>query len=493
MTVIEFPAWTPDLPPFGGGSASILNVLPGEGGYVPLPWPQAVGPFDLAERAMMLVLGRAADGITAPLVMTATAIWRGARTGWGRLNTEALAGAVTWNGAAWGDSLYLVNGTDELLRLNVASLRVDRIATPDRLGGRYIDVVGDHLVIAHTVKAGGGASDPYRLEFSGNRRPETFGFNPTIQAGGNTMADIGEVAGLAGGEYGLVIGTHGLARMDWIGGEDVFAFRTLEVEVGCDMPRSVIKSDTRAFWHSPRGWRMSQGGPSVAIGADKVDRWFEGRADMDRKDRMSAIVLPTRSVVMWSYVSRYSPNGSPDEVLCYHWGQDRWTHGKMAVEVLGQSASPSLFTDDPDLPVALGGTLTRRMTDDFAGVLTDGWGAANGFPAAIVGGGLHRLASSGVAAELETAELQLNPAGKAVLQRFRPIAQNAASVSGYVIARDRQDAQAAREIRDLAAEPGGSFARRVRARYHRLGLKVEPPFGVISGVDVTHVAAGGRR
>lgn len=492
--ILPFDEWRPDTAPLSPGMEVALNVLPAVDGYVPMPMPVFRGPGGLPGICSFLTLAVAGDGVTVPLAFTTDGIYRPTGTAWtdvSRTPDDYEAG-LGWWAAQYGDAVFAVNGIDTIgiLPLGASNFR-DVTDAPDGLGAHYLAVVSDFLVLGDLYAQDGNFQARHRVHWSGRGRPEQLTPNIVIQSGFSDRPAIGRVRGLTGGEFGLILGEEGLDRMDYVGPPSIWQFRTLETDIGCEIPRSVVQAGDRTAWWSRRGWRMSAGGPSQPIGLGKVDDWTRSRIDFERSDLMTATALLRQGVFMWAFLSRDNIDGRPDEALAYSWDHNRWTRGKLSVDCLGRQAVPSVFTDDPGLSALYG------ASTDASTLLTDSAAGSRPFTAAVRDGSLYTMQpQAGVAVQLTSTESNLIAGSRAKVMRARPLVNGAGDDTWlYVETREDQRSERVRRKGPLQPENDGSFALHSVGRYHRFRWHGRVPFGRAQGIEVPDwaITGAGRR
>lgn len=488
--ILSFDEWRPDTVPLTPGPEVALNVLPVVDGYVPMPMPVYRGPGGLRGVCSFLMVVISGDGVAVPLAFTTNGIYRTIGSGWEEVSRTGprYVSSLGWQGVQWGDVVFAVNGRNVIQRYLIgAGTFSDVVEQDDGLGSRYLAIVGDFLVLAHTYRHGLNEQHPQQVLWSGRGRPERLIPDIVIQSGFVDRPAIGRIQGITGGQFGLILGEEGLDRMDYVGPPSIWQFRTLETDIGCELAKSVVQAGDRTFWWSRRGWRMSNGGPSVPIGLGKVDEYTRARIDFDRFELMTATALLRQQVVMWAYCSRDNTDGRPDEVLAFNWDHNRWTRGQMSVDCLGRQAAPALFTDDPGLSEAFGPT-----TDDSA-LLTDSAAGSRPFAAAVRNGGLYVMQPQNeVICQLTTTEVNLIPGARARVSRVRPLVHGASNDTWiFVETREDQRSQSVRLKGPLSPETDGSIAVNSVGRYHRIRWRGRVPFVRAMGIEIPDAAIKG--
>lgn len=462
---VEYPfgIWAPDQ--VGAPLRQIFNVLPAPDGWKPFPFPTHAGVGGLPHEPLFLEAVRSASGIDYTLTGDTSRVYRADATSWvpyaGNFNVE-----TPWQVAPYGDFVYLVNGRDPILKLDLnGSLGPEPVPDlPNGLGARYIAQVADVIMTAWTVEDEFNQR-PFRTQWSGVGRPDRYTPSTAIQADFQDHTDIGELRGLAGGEYCLIHGAHGMIRGDYVGPPDIFQFRTLETDVGIEYPGSLAWSSGRGFWWSRSGFRFSNGGPSQAIGFGLVDEFFRRRLRSDFAHRITAKIFPEWNCYLISYPGASGFTGKPSETLAYDYLLNRWGFAEMEVQVLGRGLAADRFTDDP----AIG----DLITDELEGNTDDASGSAS-FPATIEGGNLRRLRIlSTTRCELELAERALVPGRRARVTRVYPMVEaDPVNMRLRIYTRERQDSNEFAAVSpDLFREDTGSIACDDAGMLHRFSLR----------------------
>lgn len=492
--IVKFDKWAPDQAPFNTGSVALQNVIYFNQGYEQMPYPTKINPDGFGGGTpLKLFVGKPSLDISIPICLGSTGSQRASATSWVDLGGSFL-NSDSWEINPYGDVVYCVNGRDPIQKINLLSgSNFQPLAVPNGLTSRFIAQVADFNFLADIREQLGNTIYPFRAQWSGIQRPEIFTPDPAIQSDFQDVADIGKLTGLTGGEFGLILGQNGLSRVDYFGGDIIFKFTTLENDVGCDIPNSVIRTDARTYWHSKRGFRMSSGDVSEPIGRGQVDNWFDRNCKKDAINRMSAIALPKFRIILWSFVSIFSPDGEPDYILAYNYSDKAWTYGNYRVGVLGFSATSTAFTDDEAIPLP-GFNFNTSRTDDF-NQLTDLYEDDSSFPAAIVDKSLAALQQgANIESYVETKELQLNPNGLTRLNKFLPLIHAVSgSIKATVKVRDIQGNENYRMYTNLAPEPSGIISNGSNGRYHTIRITMQGPFNKGIGIDIVEaVATGGR-
>lgn len=299
----------PDKLPGPGILTRCVNAIPAEDGYRPvggfLPISDAL---PAAFRGGASVKGN--DGAAFLLAGTETTLSKLAAGSW----TSLLSGLTVsgrWKFTAFGDFAVAVNGAD--------TYEVDLVASSaSAISGApsFIDVcvVGDHVV--------GAQPDGNILRVRWSAFNDHTGWTVgTNQSGEWTALEGGEVMGVAGGEYGVILQRHRLTRMDLTGDASApFAFNPFGHNFGCASKASIIPLDDTVFYLSDRGFAVAESGQNVRpIGNEQFSRSFRDALGEDDFERIWASVDPKNTCVVWGIP------GNVGQAWRYDWSLDRAT------------------------------------------------------------------------------------------------------------------------------------------------------------------------
>ena len=175
-----------------------------------------------------------------------------------------------------------------------------------------VDVIGPHVVYAQPN------GDILRVRWSAfeDHTGNTLGTN---QCGDQPMLTGGEVMGIAGGEFGVILQRQRLVRMSLTGESTApFQFDEITPNFGCASKGSIAKAGRTVFCLSDRGFIGIDNGQSVRpIGNEKFDVSFREALGEDDFERVWAVVDPQRTIVAWGIP------GNPGQIWVYNWVLDR--------------------------------------------------------------------------------------------------------------------------------------------------------------------------
>lgn len=309
----NLPAYLPDQAPQASGLVMAENVYPAVGEaegatrYRPARGFQSVSealPDSFRGGASFISTG----GVAYLLAGTATTLEKLTSGAWTNLLT-GLTVTGRWAFEQFGDYVIAVNGgaTQEVdLNAGTASALASAPTFTD------VTVVGDHVV--------GAQPDGDILKVAWSAFNDHTGWTPGVdQSGEQPMLTGGEVMGLAGGEYGVILQRQRLVRMSRTGDADApFQFDEITPNFGCASKASIAQAGRTVFFLSDRGFMALDDGQSIRpIGNEKFDATFRATVSPDDYERLWSAVDPTRSLVMWGVP------GPTGRIWFYNWVLDR--------------------------------------------------------------------------------------------------------------------------------------------------------------------------
>ena len=327
---IDLPAYLPDQSINSGVVTLAENVYRAADGYRP------VGSFLTNSTALPAPFNGGSAFISTAgtsylLAGTTTTLSRYSAGGWVSMLT-GLTVAQRWNYSQFGDYVVAVNGgTTKAVDLN-AGTAGDLAGAPS---GTCIAIVGDYVVI------GQAGADILLVKWSAFN--DHTGWTPGVnQSGFQPMLTGGEIMGLAGGEFGVILQRQRLVRMSRTGTASApFQFDEITPNVGCASKGSVAQAGRSIFFLSDRGFMACEDGQiPVPIGNEKVDRDFQSQIPRDEWHRIYSAVDPRRTLVSWVLP------GNPGKEWIYNWTLQDWSTATYNVDGIFSGFTSSTDTDN---------------------------------------------------------------------------------------------------------------------------------------------------
>jgi hypothetical protein len=334
--MIPLGQWLPDQPTLNAKSLLVaLNCYPGTNGYRPAKQFTAaisggIGPFTGAATFT------GPDGKTVIIGGTDSSLYLIHSMAWAVLGTGYSAPSGRWRFAQFGGLAVATNGVDPMQKIDLVA------HSAAALGGspptfRTLVIVKDFLVGAVL----NGQTNV--LGWSGINNAEfwTFGQN---QSDYQIMASGGDINGMFGGEYGLILQRNRISRMEYVGGNDIFVINEISSNLGCVTPHSVLQHGQIGAFLSDNGFMLWDGASLKPIGTERIDRFFFSNYTKADWANMSAAVDIANQVLCWSM---------GDRIFCYHWVLDRWTLLDQPAQIIFSGVTKSVTIDETDVNVGV--------------------------------------------------------------------------------------------------------------------------------------------
>ena len=330
MKQLMLSEWLPDQPSLNSNGILVAqNTYPGARGYRP------VGQFTqyVAAGANSFLGGASFTSPTGENIIiggSATDLYRVVAGAWASIATgyTTLTGG-RWRYAQFGGLAIATNDANPPQKIDLGSGLVTALGgSPPTL--RMLAVVKDFLV-------GGvvnGQANEICWSAINNAEDWTFGQN---QSDYNIMPSGGDVNGLFGGEYGLILQRNRITRMEYVGGNDIFVINEISTNFGCVSPHSVVQHGQIGCFLSDNGFMMWDGSQLKPIGSERIDRYFRSSYGKVNWPSMSAAVDIRNQVFCWSM---------GDRIFCYHWLLDRWSVINQAAQIIFNGVTRSISVDE---------------------------------------------------------------------------------------------------------------------------------------------------
>ena len=468
-TKITFGEWLPDQPGIAGALQAAYNVYPQQVGYGPVP-----STTDYSNAASENL-----NGIFSGKIASTSSLFAGGATklfkydsATRNLSNVSKTGGYTnskWRFAQFGDVVLATNDNAKIqaFTLNSSSVFADVAAAAPVAA--YITVVRDFVVAANI------ASYPNRVQWSDINNEANWTAGPTSQSDYQDIPDGGDIQGITGGEFGLVLLEKAIVRMSYIGSPLFFQFDTISREIGCYEPGSVCQYGNMTFFLSDDGFYMCDGQKVVPIGAEKVDRWFWDDI-LPSYANFSSAVDPVKKVVIWCY---QSVSGGYS-LLIYNWQLGRWSYGTTTANYIASAATPGVTLEGLDLFSASIDALPASLDSRQ-------WLGGRLIFSGASGAKIVTFEGANQSAFIETGDLSSAPS---IITLARPQVDNGSATV----------AVASREMLDdtilystaVAASNENRVSLRSSGKYHRIKVVPTGNWTTVAGVDINVVPRGRR-
>ena len=297
----------------------------------------------------------------------------------------------------------------------------------------------------------------------------------------------GQVVAITSGEVGYVFREDQVIRMDFVGGNVVFRFSVISPNRGAVYGQTVCQDNRQVFFYASDGFFQINGDQILPIGAEKVNRFFDGDLNKAYTDRITAAVDPFNTLAIWLYPSKDNPNttGVCDKLLIYNYVTQKWSVAKVKASQIFKQFVVANTVELMDI-------ISENLDDINISLDTAFWttghlylGAVDeNFKAAIFSG-------KTLEAELETKEQEIFPGLRANVTGIRPIVDASANVT--IKTRDKLADTVTTSTSSSMNETGINPVRQ-SGRYFRANVKIpaESIWTNAQGIDLTASQGGSR-
>ena len=343
-------------------------------------------------------------------------------------------------------------------------------------------IIRDFLVTGNHV----GASN--RIQWSGINDITTW-------AAGTKQSDLqdlpgsgGQIVHITSGEIGYVFRQNQIIRMDYVGGATVFRLSVISPNRGAVYGRTVCQDNRRVFFYADDGFFEVNGDQVTAIGAEKVNRFFDLDLNKAFSDRIVAATDPFNQLAIWLYPSSADTSnttGICDKVLIYNYATQKWSTANANASTIFSQFVGAYTVELMDI-------ISENLDNINISLDTDFWNGGqlllgaidSDYKAAIFSGTENE-------GEIETTELELFPGTRSSIIGVRPIVDATATVT--LKTRDRL-ADIATESTSSSMNSTGINPVRQSGRYVKVNVKI-PSGGAwkdAQGIDIVASRSGLR-
>ena len=336
---IQFTEWLPDQPTTTGALLEANNVYPLTIGYGPFP-----NSADYSTAA-----SESLNNVTAAKFELETQLFAGGTTKLFKFNTGTTGlddvskaggytGADRWSFTQFGSAVLASNNNAKIQAWYVGTSTVFADVSADAPIAKYITVVRDFVVAANI------SGEPNKLQWSDINDETDWTSGGASQADYQVIAEGGNITGITGGEFGIVLLERAIYRMSYIGSPLFFQFDAISRNLGCNTPGSVTQYGPNTYFLADDGFYGCDGTNVYNIGNDKVDEYFYDNMNVSQQDTISAAIDPIRNIVIWNYPN----NNGGRSLLIYNWLVKKWSSADTNLEYIVSLASSAFSLEALD-------------------------------------------------------------------------------------------------------------------------------------------------
>lgn len=474
-TTINFGEWTPDQPGIAGGLTEAKNVYPIAAGYA--PFPLAVDYSAAASETLNNVVAGKSGATTQIFAGGTSKLFKFDSSDLSLDNVSKAGGYTTpvgdrWNFTQFGGVLLAANNEAILQAWTIGSSTVWANVSASAPVARYVTVVRDFVVCASI----GAGTYPNRVQWSDINDETDWVSGTTSQSDFQDLAEGGDIRGITGGEFGLVLTERAINRMAYVGSPFYFQFDVISRGLGCLEQNSIAQYNGITYFLSDDGFYACDGQNIIPIGAEKVDRFFFNDANIGLISEMSTAVDPVRALVMWSY--RNVSGGQ--SILMYHWQIKRWSYGETTADRIASARTAAVTLEGLDAYGTVD-SITTSWDDRI-------WSGGDLLLAGTDGAKIVTFTGSASTASITTQDI--NAGAVTMISMVRPIVDSG-SANTSVASRNILSAQPSFGS-VVATNSDGRSPHRSVGRYHRVRVTPTGNWSTAVGIEVDFANAGMR-
>ena len=392
-----------------------------------------------------------------------------------------------WTFTQFGNYVIASNGVDApqyyLMGTSTNFANLSSIATSGTVPVfRVSGVVRDFLV------TGNHSTASNKIQWSGINDITTWAAGTKQSDSQELPGSGGEIVHITSGEIGYVFRQNQIIRMDYVGGATVFRLSVISPNRGAVYGRTVCQDNRRVFFYADDGFFEVNGDQVIAIGAEKVNRFFDLDLNKAFSDRICAAVDPFNQLALWLYPSASNTantTGICDKVIIYNYATQKWSTADASASTIFSQFVGAYTVELMDI-------ISENLDQINIALDTDFWSGGQLYLGAI-DSDYKAAIFSGTENEgtIETRELELFPGHRSSITNIRPIVDATSTVT--VKSRERL-ADNPTESSTSSMVASGDNPVRQSGRYFR--FKITTPSGSVwthaQGVDINASRIGLR-
>jgi hypothetical protein len=338
-TTIDFGEWMPDQAGITGAIQEAYNVIPQAIGYSPLP--EAVDLSQSASETLTNAFATKFGGTTTVFAAGTTKLFKLDSTDLSLDNVSKSGGYTTADRfyfVQFGQRLIAANGNSKLQSWDLGSSTAFADLDSAAPTAKFVTVVRDFVVAANTSSA------PTTVYWSDINDETDWTPSDLSQSDSQIIPDGGDIRGITGGEFGLVLLEKTISRMSYVGAPLFFQFDTIVKNIGCYESNSIAQFGNLTFFLSDDGFYVCDGQTVTPIGAEKIDRFFFNNVDQSKLNEMSATVDTVKKIVVWQFTDIFARK----RLMVYNWQVKKWSEGETDTNYLAPIATAGVTLEALD-------------------------------------------------------------------------------------------------------------------------------------------------
>ena len=464
---VPFGEWLPDQPEHLNPGANVAkNVYYALQGYKPFKSLVSYSSNTISSNSKGAGSFRDNTNTVYNFVATSTNIYQ-LDSGTFTSRKSSLTGGNTdfWTFTQFGNYVIASNGVDNpqyyLMGTSTNFADLSAIATDGtpplfRMSG----VIRDFLVVGNIS----GATN--RIQWSGINDISTWTEGSKSADYQDLPGSGGKIVAITSGEVGYVFRQNQIIRMDYVGGATVFRLSVISPNRGAVYGKTVCQDNRRVFFYADDGFFQIDGDNIIAIGAEKVNRFFDSDLNKAFSDRIVSAVDPFNQLALWLYPSANNTTnttGICDRVLIYNYATQKWSIAEVSASQIFSQFVGAYTVELMDI-------ISTDLDDINIALDTDFWSGGQLYLGAIDSNYKAAIFSGNqLEAEIETSELEIFPNSRANITGVRPIVDAEATVT--IKTRERLADDETESSSSTMTDSGINPVRR-SGRYVRANVKI---------------------
>ena len=338
-SIVEFGEWLPDQAGITGSIQDAYNVIPQAIGYG--PFPDTVDLSAAADTSLNNVFVTKYAGTATLFAGSFTKLYKFDASDLSMDNVSKSGNYTStnrWMFAQYGPSLIAANGVAKLQVWNLGSSSLFADLAAAAPTAKFVTTVRDFVVAANV------AGYENKVYWSDINDETDWTAGATSQSDDQIIPDGGDIRGITGGEYGLVLLERSISRMSYVGAPLFFQFDTIAKNIGCYESNSVAQFGNLTFFLSDDGFYVCDGQTVTPIGAEKIDRYFFNFVDQSKLDEMSSTIDVIRKLVIWQFTDVFAQK----RLIIYNFQTKKWSEAETTSSFLGSAAQAGVTLEGLD-------------------------------------------------------------------------------------------------------------------------------------------------
>jgi hypothetical protein len=465
--------WLPDQPSVVESLKVANNVVPLSVGYS--GFPSLENYSNNASETLLRTFAAKFGSTTQLFAASATKLYKfnPATLNLDNFSKTGGYGATDWSFVQFGNTILASDNASRLQYYTLGSAATsfdDASATAPV--AKYITIVRDFVVCANLD----GGTNSNKVQWSDINDFTDWTSGGASQSDFQLLADGGNITGITGGEFGLVLLDQAVVRMTYVGSPFFFQFDVLTRNIGCMEGGSVVQYGNTTYFLSDNGFYSCDGTSIQAIGNEKIDRYFFDNMNISGIETMTAAVDPVKKIIVWNYQN--ISNGR--SLLIYNYQVKKWSTADTTASTIASIATAGFTLEDLDVFVNLD-SLTTSLDDRL-------WAGGKFLFAGTVGQRIATFTGENLVAQLTTGDIEQGY--NSVVTLARPQIDNG-SCTVSVASRRKLDDSIVFST-PVATSSEGRVPLRSAGRYHRFSITPTGSWTNAISIDVEMMPQGSR-